>query len=323
MPTVKKENESNVILEINGFQLRKNTLYEITEKLDSTAPDGFKEYGTTKVLSNQVTDRVPGAVYDTDRNIWDTGLYATSKSFTRTIPESLRASVLRDLQNNIVKPFESEKGALALDHTAKNNHFWDRYSIELQKGKVFDTSKPDDLLKVFLILIHKKVAPKEMESHPEYKSSMYCIVDKDVVVNREAERNMKTTKANGLFYNLLNNDRQGLLQVFDYVGIRASESTNDASLSTVFTNFINSKEDKFQNIAIFIDAVEKYATEEGQEEFYIHYKLKELYTKTSKVKKTKEGVFMDDVFVATNWKYAATKIMEDSELKEIFSSLDS
>lgn len=320
--TKKEENIENVIIELYGFKIKANTLYEIKEKLDTSAPDGFKEYNTSKVLSDTIVDTFPGAIFDKERSIWDTGLYPTSSSFMRAVPEPVRASALKLLTKHIVEPIENEKGKGVLDHTSANNAFWDNYRIELGRGKLYDTSKITDLLKLFLLLIHRRVTPKEMESHPDFKQpiSMYCIVDKDSSVSIEAEKSMRTAKANALFYNLLNTNKESLLQVLEYIGINASKGSDTSVLYTVFTNYINSKEDKFQNDKIFIEAVEKQETEDGEEEIYIHSKLKEFYL-TGKVKNKKGDIYIDDIYAGNNFKNAATAVKNNPELKKAFASL--
>jgi hypothetical protein len=318
-----KKEESNVILKIYDFEIKKDTLYEIKEKLDTSAPDGFKEFNTTKVLSDLVVDTFPGAIFDEERGIWDTALYPTSKALARAISDvDARTLALKSLRTNIVLPIEQEKGEDVLNHTSANNHFWDAFRIECHRGKLFDTAKTEDLLRLYLLLVHKRVTPKEMESHPEFKQpiSMYCIVDKDSSMSREAEKEMRKAKASALFYTLLTTDRDGLLQVLDYLGISATKASDDAVLYTVFGNYINSKEDKFQNDKVFIDAVEKYQTEDGAEELYIHSKLKELYVK-GKVKYKKGEVWMDDVYIENGWRNSAAKVRVDQELKQIFASL--
>lgn len=319
---VKIKDTDNVILKIYDFEIKKDTLYEIKEKLDTSAPDGFKEFNTTKVLSDTIVDTFPGAVFDRERGIWDTGLYPTSSSFMRAIQPEIRVSALKALKENIVKPIEAEKGENVLDQNSSNNRFWDSFRIDLQRGKVFDTAKAEDLLRLYLLLIHRRVTPKHMESHPEFKQpiSMYCIVDKDSSVSREAEKEMRQAKASALFYNLLSTDREGLIRVLDYLGISATNATEDAVLYTIFGNFIKSKEDKYQNDKIFIETVEKYQTEDGEEEIFIHAKLKELYIK-GKVKNKKGEIWIDDVFVESGWKNAARKVKEDKELKQIFTGL--
>jgi hypothetical protein len=240
----------------------------------------------------------------------------------RAIQPESRVSALKSIKDNIIKPIEAEKGIDVLDQNSNNNRFWDAFRIDLQRGKVFDTAKAEDLLKLYLLLIHRRVTPKHMESHPEFKQpiSMYCIVDKDSSVSREAEKEMRQAKASALFYNLLGTDRDGLIRVLDYLGISATNATEDAVLYTIFGNFIKSKEDKYQNDKIFIETVERYQTEDGEEEIFIHAKLKELYIR-GKVKNKKGEIWIDDVFVESGWKNAARKVKEDKELKQIFTGL--
>ena len=147
-----KKEESNVILKIYDFEIKKDTLYEIKEKLDTSAPDGFKEFNTTKVLSDIVVDTFPGAIFDEERGIWDTGLYPTSKSLAKAISDlDARTLALKSLKTNIINPIEEEKGEGILDHTSNNNHFWDSFRIECHRGKLFDTAKTEDLLRLYLL----------------------------------------------------------------------------------------------------------------------------------------------------------------------------
>jgi hypothetical protein len=330
MPPAKKEllskttlASNNVILKLYEFEIKKDTLYEIKEKLDTSAPEGFKEYNTSKVLSDVIVDSFPGAVFNQEREVWDTGLYATSTALAKAITDpTSRELALKSLKENIIDPIELEKGEGILRHSQDNNKYWDGYRIKVQRGKLFDTSKTEDLLSLYLLLLHKRVTPKSLENHPEFKQpiSMYCIVDKDSSMSREAEKEMKQAKASALFYNMISSNREGLLQVMDYLGITTSASADDAVLFTVFGNFLRSKEDKYQNDKVFIDTIEKYNTDSGAEEIYIHAKLKDLYTK-GKVKFKKGEIWLDDIYIDNGWKNAARKINEDSEFKKIFSSL--
>ena len=65
-----KEKNNDVIVSIYDFEIKANTLYEVQEKMDSSAPDGFKDNSTSKILSFDVEDGYPGAIYDIERQIW-------------------------------------------------------------------------------------------------------------------------------------------------------------------------------------------------------------------------------------------------------------
>ena len=320
-----KEKNNDVIVSIYDFEIKANTLYEVQEKMDSSAPDGFKDNSTSKILSFDVEDGYPGAIYDIERQIWDTGLTENSSAFREAFQdEKTQSAVLRNLNKYIVNPYEKEKGVGALDFkaTKEQNEFWDRFRIKIKRGRVFNTANVDDLLQLYLCLIHKRLTPKELESHPAFKQpiSYYLIVDKESAISRQAETEMKKMEAQATFFNLMKQDKKGLLSILEYLGIQAGEATDQATLVRVFNNWLEDKTDKYQNVKLFVELLDKYQTPKGKELLEIHTNLKYLYRK-GKVKYIKGEISMDDVYVANGWKNASMKIQEDDELKEIFASL--
>lgn len=319
----KQKPTDGVIVTVYDFPIKLDTLYEVQEKLDSSAPDGFIEYRTTKVLNAQITDSYSGAVYDTERDIWDTGLYLNSRSFREAFGTNEGANtVLDQIQEHIVKPYEAEKGEGSLNYTQANNKFWDKFNIPIARGKVFDTSKVDDLLRLYLAVIHKRLTPKEHESNPIFKQpkSNYLIVDKEGAIGRQAETEMRRMEATATFYTMMGSNKDGLLQVLDYLGIAAGTNTDKATLVRVFTTWLDNKTDRYQNDKLFIEAVEEFNTEKGKDIFFIHSKLKELYRK-GKVKFKKGEVYLDDIYVENGWKNSANKIQQDRELYELLSTM--
>lgn len=319
---VKKSLIDGVILEIYGFKIKENSLYEIQEKLDASAPDGFVEHRTSKLLNIDIEDGCPGAVFNIKRGVWDTGLYSSSPSLMEAFASETEA-VIEKIEECIVKPYEREKGEKALNHLSTNNAFWDSYRIPLRRGKVFNTANIDDLLQLYLCLVHKRLTPKDLESHPAFKQpvSYYLIVDKEANIGREAEKEMIRMKATAVFYSMLGANRDGLFQILDFLGIQANEKTDEATLVRVFNNHINNKTDKFQNDGLFIKAVDEFNTEKGKEIFFIHSKLKQMY-KAGKGVIFKSGVvYLDGIHVENGWKNSARKIQQDSELMETFQSM--
>lgn len=311
-----------VILEIYGFKIKENSLYEIQEKLDSSAPDGFVDYRTSKLLNIDVEDGCPGAVFSMKRGVWDTGLYESSTALKEAFGTEID-SVIEKIQDYIVKPYEKEKGEGVLNHLVTNNLFWDNFRIPLKRGKVFNTANIDDLLQLYLCLVHKRLTPKDLESHPAFKQpiSYYLIVDKEANIGREAEKEMIRMKATAVFYAMLSSNKDGLFQILDFLGIQANEKTDEPTLVRVFNAYIDNKTDKFQNDGLFIKAVDEFNTEKGKEVFFIHSKLKELY-KSGKGVTFKSGVVsIDGMYVENGWKNSARKIQEDTELMETFQSM--
>jgi len=322
--TKKGVSENAVIATIYDFPLKLNTLYEVQEKLDSSAPDGFIDYRTTKTLSAQIIDDYSAAVFDIDRDVWDTGLFSTSKAFRAAFSGSDEAieAVFKNIEEHIIKPYEAEKGVGSLRYHTDNNKFWDNFSVKISRGKIFDTSKIDDLLRLYLCLIHKRLTPKEHESNPLFKQpvSNYLILDKEVAVSRKSEKAQNKMEAIASFYTLLKSDKDNLIRVLDYLGISAGVNTDEDTLITVFNNWIEDKQDRFQNDKLFVDAIEFRNTKKGEDVLYIHTELKKLH-RQGKVKFKKGEVYLDDVYVENGWKNSANKIHGDKELFEIFTAM--
>ncbi len=316
-----------VVIDIYGFPIKLNSLYEVQEKMDSSAPDGFKDNSTSKTLSFDVADGFPGAVFDVQRGMWDNGLYENSKSFIRAFgkDQTINRALFDKVKEYILEPYESQYGEGSLDYksTDERNAFWDNYRIEIKRGKVFNTGEIKDLLELYFCLVHRILTPKDMESHPDFKqpTSYYLIVDKESSVSRQAEKEMRDMEAKALFFTLMKSDKDRLIRTLDYLGIPASINTDDATLVRVFNNWVENKEDKFQNAKIFLEAIEKHSTDKGKELLFIHSKLKEMHRKGKNVTLKRGQVYLDEVFVDNGWKVSAEKIQSDAELMELFTSL--
>ena len=46
-----KTNQKEVLFSVYGMEIREDSLYEIQEKIDPSAPDGFQKENTTKILN--------------------------------------------------------------------------------------------------------------------------------------------------------------------------------------------------------------------------------------------------------------------------------
>lgn len=312
--------DKKVIISPYGFDIKTDTLYEVQEKYDSSAPDGFQKNRTTKLMSFDIIDRKAGAVWDSDKGNWDTALYEGSKALNEAFPDVDLKSLIRNINDYIVRPFEKESGEGRLNHISspETNEYWDNYKIEVGRGKIFDTSKPKDRLDLFLCLIHKRLTPKELESHPDFKGiSQYVIVDQEGSISRESESELERMKASASFFTLLQNNKDDLFNILDYLGISVNKKTEQTTLVRVFNNWLDDKVDRYQNDRLFNKTVEEYNSKEGKDLFFIFSKLKEL--KTKDIVKVKRGeIYLDNVYVENGYKNAAYKIAKDSELRELF-----
>lgn len=310
---------SDTILEIYGFNIRPNTLYQVTEKTDSSAPDGFKLNKTSKVLHPDIVDSVPGAIYDSELRIWDTGLYENSKALIRAIPSATeRAKFVKDVKKYISDPLTKLKGKDFLSQYEENNDFWDNFSIKIHKDKIFNTEKPEELLQLYLALLHKQVTPSVLESNPEFKNSQFCIIDKEDAVDRKLEAELGIMEAQGTFFSLLKSSKKSdLLLILDYLKLNVTEKTEDKVIASLFNNWIKDKTDGYQNYSVFLKTYKFFLTEEGEKEVFYNSKIKELIKKQV-VKQKKQEIWFNDEWIGADIKSAAKNIISNKDLQTEF-----
>lgn len=316
--------EKKILFNIYGMDIKSDTVYQITPRVDNNAPQAFIDAGTTKVLSLEVDNAVPGAIFDEQKNAWDTGMYLESRALTKAFPsEAERKKVLLTIKKNITEPIEALKGAGVLSHiaTKEQNKFWDEYRITVKKDKIFSTNKPEDILNIFLIILHRQVKPSHVPSgNPEFSKAQYSIQDKDSVVDRQQQVEMDQMEASGIFYNLLKTNKKDLSVVLEYLSLSASEKSDNSALTAIFNRFIKDKQDGIQNTKLFLKTAEKLSTEDGETELYLFDKLRKLTLK-GRVKQKKGQIWFNDEFIGDSFKDAALRAMSNKELqKEILET---
>ncbi len=284
------------------FSIKANTIYKVTSKLDPEAPDGFVENKTTKVIHPDVTTSV-GAPWDTAMEAWNTGFYKGSECL-RGMSAEEKDSIIKVLTENIVRPVEAIKGAGRLTHE-KDNEFWDTFRIPLGTEVVFNTANPVELLQLYLAILGKNLAPKSLENHPNFKKAQFCVVNNEDAVSAKEERDHERLKATGLFYTLYQSDKQKLFNIMDYLSIVNSDKTDEKTLSSAFTAYLEDKSPTgFQNSKIFVDTFNRFQGEAGEQELYVYGLLKSLYKKDI-VKVVRGEVYLDDISLGNSFKLAA------------------
>ena len=76
-----------VIINVNGLDIKEDSIYTITGKLDKNAPSGFVKEGTTKLPSlgimNTVVCNFVITNKATNQGVYDTGLYVESPCYAK------------------------------------------------------------------------------------------------------------------------------------------------------------------------------------------------------------------------------------------------
>lgn len=300
-------------IKINDFEIKLNTIYQVMPKYDGSAPDGWRKERTTKALApwGKNIEAIP---FHEGKKVWDTGLYKDSPIFTHKKEEEVN-EIVAFVQEHIVEKLEKsfyEKGTL--DHKDKKESYWDNYGIELYNGRIFNTDDPKQLLDLYLSVLHGKICPKgKAESSPYFPFAQFTVENKERSKTVRQENELITTKAIGLFYSLLNSNKEKLRLVMNYVGVKVPEKASDGIFTTSFTSYIEHKDDSRLNKERFIEAVEMSNDPDKYQELYFYKVIQDLFRKKV-ITKEREYVVFEGTKLGTSYKEAAKKIASDKNL---------
>jgi hypothetical protein len=230
-----KENpESNFVLfEVNGFQLRANTIYQIIGKEDEDAPEAYIKMGVSKEPDESVMDGYTMA-YDNAMNVYDTGFFLQSPCYRGKPKDWVEAQVAARCKW-VKDPYEGIVGEKQLDQ--RNNKFWDGYFAVTRMGKLYSTSDAQQLFDLYLLIQSKHVVPKSREGDPKYKSAMYCIEDKNDVIDVKTKRIESEMEASRRFSELKEKDPKRLQDILLWLDI-PSKGIEDGTLSRIFYEYL-------------------------------------------------------------------------------------
>ena len=295
------------------FIIKSDTIYTVIPKPDPNAPDGFKEHGTTKLIHPDVTNTV-AAPFDVDMGVWDTGFYTYSPCL-KGMSEEEKKSHVDSVNKHIVEKVELIKGKGVLRHGADNN-FFDDFPITLYNKVSFNTAEPLQLLMLYLVVLGRDLAPKEYVGHPLFKKAAYQVVNREKEISNKQQIEIDKSKAIGKFHGLLNSDRDKLAIILSYLGISNTSIEDDDTFITVFTRFLNDKDDGYRNSKIFLDTITKFSDKDGEEELYIFKALQELSAKGD-LKVFKQEYYLGEHNLGNSIKHAAMYASSKPDIKKL------
>lgn len=295
------------------FVIKSDTIYTVLPKPDPNAPDGFKEHGTTKLIHPDVTNTV-AAPFDVNMGVWDTGFYTYSPCLSGMTPEEKEAHVA-NVTEHIVKKVEQIKGEGVLDHSMSNN-FYDEFPITLYNKVSFNTAEPLQLLMLYLVILGKELAPKEYVGHPLFKKAAYQVVNRETEISNKQQIEIDKSKAIGKFHSLLNSDKEKLGIIMKYLNISNASISDENTFITVFTRFLEDKQDGYRNSNIFLDTLSKFEGKEGEEELYIYDSLNTL-SKEGVLKVFKQEYYLGSHNLGNSIKHAAMSAMVNQDIKRV------
>ena len=314
---IKKNDDFSIVLYKRGdetFELTNKGLYQIVSKLDTEAPDGFQEFRTTKVLDPDAgAMTVNLAVWDEDRNMWDTGMTEYSAALMRLQPDATaRKILLSSIKKHILEPMIALKQDVFDPH---NNEFWDNESFTLTLDHVFNTERPDHLYVLFLLVLHGNLAPKEFESDPAFRlKASYSVENKESVIDLKHRKELEVNEATATFFTMLKTQKAELMALLEFLKISSGVDTDDALLNSIFTRWL--KDDVNQNPKAFLKGYDSYIeSPSGKEELQMFANLTQL-RREGKVKQSFNKILFNGDEIGDNMRDAARKVLADQTLKE-------
>lgn len=307
---------SDVLFEVDGFEVKKNTVYIVKDKLDLSAPSGIQEEGATKVPSEGIGDTFR-APFDIATNVFDTGLYEYSACYKGKPREAVKL-IVQNLRDNVIEPYMQSKGIESFEELShKNLEFWDENKFYVDRKTFFNTSDPIDAFKLYYTLRQRRAAPKEKLKEPIYNLTEYLLVENSRDLKISEQRSQDRRRANAAYLELETN--KGLLvDVLLYMNLRVSTSKTSEAIYLDFENKILSSPQKVEE---FLRVIDKVTTERGREEIIIHSILRN--PKNSKEVKTNAGNMVEfkGVELGPDYKSAAKKLTYDKDLEDLKGDL--
>lgn len=309
----------NIIVSINGLDIREDSVYKVVGKVDPSAPSGYVELGVSKVpqagIGNRLSVRWVKTGVNADEGLFDTGLYANSPVFSTKSKEET-TEILKAVKKYIIDPYETkygEKGKLSQSNTS----FWKNYGVNVYDGKFFSTESVDDLLGLYIAMIGYGLTPKSELGNPAFSNSDYGIEDKERVKSIREERADDSITAIAEFGIMLDKNKPMLLNVLKYVGVPGlTQNTDDSTLKAVFFEWIS----KSSNAKTFRRVIDLTKDKKTQDVVSLYAILEEALRQKTVTRQGNNLVYKEHILGA-DLKGAANNLNVNKDLEEVKEEL--
>lgn len=304
---------SDVIISINGLDIKEKSLYKIVDKIDNNALDGLKQYGSTKI-PQEYMGTLAQCPYDLNTDTFDTGFYIYSPCY-KGLENEVRVKYVDILNEKIVEPYEKVYGLGILDN--KNDSFWTEYNIDLEEGRIFNTANIKDLLDLYIAMRGFELTPKSLVGDPRFKKSQFFIEDREVNNKKRNERAQNYMSALQQFFVMLTSEKHKIISVLKYANMNGANAMNTdtevTSINALFKDWIDSDP---KNVDNFLRVTQMMSKKAGVEEVTIYSLLLDM-NKRNKLPKVGEEFTYDETPLGADLKTVAKNLVTKTSLKDI------
>ena len=237
-------------INVNGVEIKLNNVYEVKSKGDNNSTYGTAKFPSYRIIDTASMPRTTSKASGRSGR-WDTGFYEFSPRYSRMNKE--KAQKEREfLVENIKNPIERIYGEGHLDH--QKNETFDNLLVQLYEGRMFNTSKPEDLFELYVACLDLKLAPADNQGNSKYNNAQFTV--ENTTDKREAKKTQATLKSQALFNYTELSDRPTKVYIANYAGCPMDiNEKDDAALLASYFQWLDQHRD---NPNRFIKAYEFY-----------------------------------------------------------------
>lgn len=286
--------DKKTLFTLHGFEVKEDSKYVLTDKLDMDAPSGFIAAGVTKLPSDHVSESFQ-ATYNQEMDLWDTGFYPESPCYANENPTDAAIKV-KAILKNVVEPYKRFAGIPLKDEETlshKNDAFWTAkaQNFMIYTNQIFDTTRAKDVFTLYFALLTRNVTPKGQEGDPKFNRASYVLVDTTKALKSKDEKASTKFKAIASFSNMLESDKDGLVNILRYIDVNVSVNAENATIMAIFDAYLSQGQDKINR---FNSMVSDYASDAGKEKIQIFNILKSKFGVDKKIGKNSKNMFTYD-----------------------------
>lgn len=216
------------------FEVAKDRIYRIVEKVDDSTPGGLREINRYKMVSYTAEPARCLFVGDPETGRYDTGFDENSVEFAGK-GEAETKKILKE-RSNLIKWYESKlANYLKTNPTSTEKDFLasEHCGLDLSHNTMIDTSDMNNYFKLFLAYRGGQITPQCDASNPRYNGSLYQIVDTTKTETEQTSTSEKKLEVMTWFGNMHKKDSDKLKQYLQYVGAlrRGQSATKGVMLS--------------------------------------------------------------------------------------------
>lgn len=308
------ENKKTII-NVNGLDIKTNSLYKIENKPDNSAPDGFIKEGSTKLPSEGISNSVP-CRWDEEKKQYDTGFYENSKCYEGLNQDQKEAKV-QQARKYISSVYENDKGSNILE--PNNFDFWDTFSIDLFEGRVFNTANIKDLLDLYIATLSSELTPTEKVGDPAFTGSDYVIKDAEKSISIRSTRNKEYMDALVSFGVLMDTDKDKLITLLKHIDvIRPSLIPTDREIRDGFMLWLD--KNKAENPAKFNEINKRSKKDEEYDKIKLKIQVLKLIG-TNRISKVNNEYLYDGVVLGIDSRSIVHNLTTDEDLITIAEAI--